>query len=80
MDGSVTGLIAGGAGAILVFLGGVIAVYSNFYQKAIEPYPLYLWLLGLSVLTVSQTILTGFLVWTLMAAPTQEETQAPPQK
>ena len=80
MDGGITGLVAGGAGAILVFVVGVAALFSNFYQKAIEPYNLYLWLLMLSVLTVGQVILTGFLVSTLMAAPTQEDAQAVPQK
>ena len=80
MDGGVTGLVAGGASAILIVVVGAAALFSNFYQKAVEPYNLYIWLLIVTILTVSQTILTGFLVWTLMAAPTQEAVQAPPQK
>ena len=63
-----------------MFLGGAVALYNNWYTKYVEPYPLYIWLLILTVLTVGQVILTGILTWTLMAAPTQAATQAPPQK
>jgi hypothetical protein len=80
MDGSINGLIAGGSAAILVFLGGIAILFSDTYQVTLQPYRLFLWLVFLSVLTVGQTVLSGFLVWTLMAAPSQEDLTAVQQK
>ena len=80
MDGGINGLIAGGSAAILVFLGGIAILFSDTYKVTLEPYRLFLWLVFLSMLSVGQAILSGFVVWTLMAAPSQEDLSDVPQK
>ena len=71
MDAVVNGLIGGSVAGLLIVVGGVVALYSDLYQKFSTPSVLFAWVSLLSALTVGQLYLTWSLVSSFAAAPSQ---------
>lgn len=71
MDAVVTGLIGGSTVAILVVVGGAVAVWSDLYKKFSGESTVFVWLSFLSALTLGQLYLTYTLVSAFAAAPSQ---------
>jgi hypothetical protein len=73
MDAVVTGLIGGSTVAILVVVGGAVALWSNMYSNFTSPSSVFMWMSFLSALTLGQLYLTYVLVSAFAAAPSQTE-------
>jgi hypothetical protein len=73
MDAVVTGLIGGGTAALLIVVGGVVALFSNLWEKVSSPRVIFAWLCLVSALQVGQLFLSYNLVSTFAAAPSQTE-------
>ena len=73
MDAVVTGLIGGSTVAILVVVGGAVALWSNSYANFTSPTSVFMWMSFLSALTLGQLYLTYVLVSAFAAAPSQTE-------
>ena len=73
MDAVVTGLIGGGTGALLIVVGGAVALYSDLWQKVSSPQAVFAWMCLLSALQVGQLYLLYNLVSAFAAAPSQTE-------
>jgi len=71
MDAVVNGLIGGSVAGLLIVVGGVVALYSDLYQKFSTPSVVFAWISLLSALTVGQLYLTWSLVSSFAAAPSQ---------
>ena len=71
MDAVVNGVIGGGVAGLLVAVGGLVALYSNFSVNLSTPSVLFAWISLLSALTIGQLYLTWCLVSAFAAAPTQ---------
>jgi len=73
MDAVVTGLIGGSTVAILVVVGGAVALWSNLSSNFTSPSTIFLWMSFLSALTLGQLYLTYVLVSAFSATPYQTE-------
>ena len=73
MDAVVTGLIGGSTVALLVVVGGAVALWTDLYKNFYTPSFIFTWLSILSALTVGQLYLTYVLASALSSAPSQTE-------
>ena len=71
MDAVINGLIGGGTASLLLIVGGVVAVYSNLWEKVSSPRIFFAWLCFLSALQIGQLYLTYCLVSAFAEAPSQ---------
>ena len=76
MEAVVTGLIGGSTVAVLVVVGGAVALWSNAYERFSSPSYVFMWMCFLSSLTLGQLYLTYVLVSAFAAAPSQTATAA----
>lgn len=61
---------------MLLVIGGLVTYYKTGFGEYFRSNPniTATWLVFLTALTVGQIVLTGYMVHTLMAAPTQTQT------
>ena len=73
MDAVITGLIGGGTASLLLVVGGLVALFTDTWQKASSPQILFCWLCLLSALQIGQLYLTYILVSAFVEVPSQTE-------